>query len=107
MQRINSLVKHEVRKGLCNKFDGKCAYCRKDIGMRGTVDHYIPQALGGTNAKGNLRWCCTECNGLKGDMPPEQWEQRMPEPIKVRSKSEQRMAAHRIIAERVAEARHA
>lgn len=47
--------------------------------MRGTVDHYVPQALGGSNARSNLRWACARCNTLKADMPPEEWEQRIPE----------------------------
>jgi hypothetical protein len=78
VKRINSMVKYELRKALCNKFNGRCAYCDRPIGMKGTVDHYIPQALGGTNAKSNLRWCCLTCNGLKSDMHPDEWEKRVP-----------------------------
>lgn len=75
MKRINSMVKHELRKALCNAFGGLCAYCKRAIGMKGTVDHYLPQALGGTNARENLRWCCLGCNGEKADMEPAEWEQ--------------------------------
>lgn len=32
-----------------------------------TIDHIIPRSKGGTNAKGNLRWVCFECNQLKAD----------------------------------------
>ncbi|MDP3139814.1 MAG: HNH endonuclease [Burkholderiaceae bacterium] len=63
---------------LCNAFDGRCAYCRAYVGMKGTVDHYLPQALGGTNARPNLKWCCQACNNLKGDMTPDEWDQVRP-----------------------------
>lgn len=78
MKRINSIVKHELRKSLCNKYGGKCSYCGTPVGMAGTVDHYMPQALGGTNDRENLRWCCIECNRDKADMHPQEWEQRIP-----------------------------
>jgi 5-methylcytosine-specific restriction endonuclease McrA len=77
VKRINSIVKHELRKALCNAYGGLCAYCCRQVGMQGTVDRYLPQALGGTNARENLRWCCNECNGEKADMHPGEWEQRI------------------------------
>lgn len=45
--------------------------------MRGTIDHYLPQALGGTNEWDNLRWCCNECNGLKAAMSPQEWATKL------------------------------
>jgi 5-methylcytosine-specific restriction endonuclease McrA len=78
MKRINSGDKRRLRVSLCNAFDGRCAYCNTYVGMKGTVDHYLPQALGGTNARPNLRWCCATCNNLKDDMHPLEWEQVMP-----------------------------
>ncbi len=58
MQRINSADKRRLRSWLCDKHGGRCCYCGKTVGGAGTVDHYLPQALGGTNAKPNLRWAC-------------------------------------------------
>lgn len=92
MKRINSIVKHELRKSLCNKFGGKCAYCERQIGMRGTIDHYLPQVLGGTNERGNLRWCCPECNIAKADLHPDEWEQRRPVPVASTTKADRRIA---------------
>lgn len=82
MKRINSADKRQLRENLFQHAGGRCAYCNVRTGLRrGTVDHYLPQALGGTNERGNLRWCCVSCNQAKGDMPPEEWEQRRPEPV--------------------------
>lgn len=89
---INNMVKFELRKALCNLYRGLCAYCGRHIGMRGTVDHYVPKALGGTNERSNLRWCCFECNRDKADMPPEEWQQRIPQRRAAETKSQRRIA---------------
>lgn len=92
MRRINSMKKYDMRVSLCAKFGGRCAYCNRAVGMRnGTIDHYMPQALGGTNAGENLRWCCFSCNQLKGDMHPDEWAQHMPEPVVDDSKARRRI----------------
>lgn len=50
-----------------------CCYCgRNDVPM--TVDHYLPQALGGETTVDNLRTSCRKCNKRKGDMKPQDWE---------------------------------
>lgn len=82
MKRINSIDKRHLRHSLFQAFGGRCAYCNVRTGLKaGTVDHYLPQALGGTNERGNLRWCCVGCNTAKADMHPDEWEQRRPEPV--------------------------
>lgn len=78
MKRINSAEKRELRRELCLQFDGRCAYCTRHVGMKGTVDHYMPQSLGGTNARANLRWSCAACNNAKDDMHPDEWERVRP-----------------------------
>lgn len=78
MQRINSADKRRLRSWLCDKHGGRCCYCGKTVGGAGTVDHYLPQALGGTNAKPNLRWACRPCNQQKGQMHPDEWDRRPP-----------------------------
>ena len=37
-----------------------------------TVDHFHPQAKGGTNALDNLLYCCVRCNQYKADYWPTQ-----------------------------------
>jgi 5-methylcytosine-specific restriction endonuclease McrA len=50
-----------------------CQYCGKD-GLASlenwhdsTVDHFIPQKLGGTDQLNNLKTSCGYCNAIKGD----------------------------------------
>ena len=79
MKRINSHERRLVRENLCNRYGGRCAYCNTPTGRRvGTVDHYLPEALGGTNAARNLRWSCLACNNAKGCMHPNEWEEKRP-----------------------------
>lgn len=62
-----------------NTSNGKpCPYCKrtmnsKDFHLRPTWDHVIPVSRGG-RAK---IVCCNKCNGIKGNMLPDQWEAYM------------------------------
>lgn len=79
MKRINSNDRRLVRQSLCNRYGGHCAYCNTPTGLRaGTVDHYMPEALGGMNDRPNLRWACWDCNQAKKDMHPAEWERVRP-----------------------------
>jgi hypothetical protein len=54
---------------------GACEYCRvteTDSGGPLTVDHFHPQARGGTDDPGNLLYCCWRCNLYKADFWPAQ-----------------------------------
>jgi len=54
---------------------GFCPYCRRkmsdegDWDRRPSVDHVVPRSKGGKEKV----WCCTKCNGMKGDMLPDEW----------------------------------
>jgi 5-methylcytosine-specific restriction endonuclease McrA len=68
-----------TRRDVHDFFGGKCVYCGVHVGLkRGTVDHYVPKVLGGTNERSNLRWCCAPCNQAKGSLPPQEWERIRP-----------------------------
>ena len=68
-----------VRRIISDRHKGRCAYCQVFVGLKaGSLDHYMPKALGGTNAQSNLRWACRACNQLKGDMHPDEWVPRVP-----------------------------
>jgi len=45
-----------------------CTYCGAGIedGIIFTLDHLVPQELGGTNGSKNLVTCCKSCNSSKG-----------------------------------------
>lgn len=50
-----------------------CYYCERefDENLTKTRDHIIPLCKGGVNAQINLVYCCSECNGFKGGLMPE------------------------------------
>lgn len=105
MRNINSEEKRRLRAELCRKAGGKCEYCRASIGMAGTVDHHMPQAKGGTNARSNLRWCCRFCNKVKGAMTPAEWEEFIPVmKLQARMPERDRMDLLNTIARRAREA---
>lgn len=46
---------------------------RQHLVRRGTIDHVIPQAHGGTHELGNLRILCYDCNNERGTKPIHQF----------------------------------
>jgi 5-methylcytosine-specific restriction endonuclease McrA len=55
------------RKAIYIRDDLACVYCKDDIndGIEFTLDHVIPQELGGSNAATNLVTACKKCNSQK------------------------------------------
>lgn len=50
---------------------GRCAYCRTNIKRSSRhVDHIVPLALGGSNARTNIQIACPSCNRSKGAKDP-------------------------------------
>ena len=56
------------RKAIYIRDELTCVYCNKGIedGIIFTLDHLIPQDLGGGNESTNLVTCCKSCNSTKG-----------------------------------------
>lgn len=55
----------------------RCAYCglsEVEAGGELTVDHFVPQAHGGTDTPENLVYACHACNTSKGDL----WDDSKP-----------------------------
>lgn len=108
MKGVNSHDRRDIRKNLCDKYGARCAYCEVSTGLRtGTVDHYVPSALGGTNEFTNLRWSCFDCNHQKGDMSPQEWEQNKPAPRREETRQEKRARLLAGLAQRKHETAHA
>ena len=65
-----------VRNHLINKDGNKCKICKKTFThMRDiTIDHIVPLSKGGTYDILNLQLACFNCNNVKGDMTPEEFE---------------------------------
>ncbi len=53
----------------------KCHWCFVPVKSRYHVDHIIPLALGGSNAKGNICISCAPCNLKKHAKHPIAWAQ--------------------------------
>jgi 5-methylcytosine-specific restriction endonuclease McrA len=71
-----------MRAYVWEHYRGHCCYCTRRLRRsEATVDHYVPQALGGNNARSNLRLACWKCNNEKADTPPHLWVPRVaPQP---------------------------
>jgi hypothetical protein len=57
-----------------------CTYCQRTmilnhIHLKPTRDHHMPKARGGWNSP--IIPACGQCNEIKGDMLPEQWQRFM------------------------------
>ncbi len=56
---------YEVRQYLLEKFQHRCAYCRKtNVPLQ--VEHTLPRTRGGSNRVSNLTMACKPCNDAKG-----------------------------------------
>ena len=56
----------EKRREVFERDNWICFYCGEKVNEKNaTLDHYIPQHLGGENSKSNLKTCCLLCNSIK------------------------------------------
>jgi hypothetical protein len=64
------LTRPEQREALRRLYNFRCGYCGVSeihSGAELTVDHVQPRLQGGTDAVGNLVYCCHACNEYKGN----------------------------------------
>ena len=58
---------------------GRCHYCRRRMvrgglhGLAPTIDHRVPRARGGANARANLVAACRACNEAKGPLTEDEF----------------------------------
>jgi len=72
-----------------------CYYCKNEMDeFSRTVDHLIPESRGGIRANKNKLYCCGDCNKLKGDMTPEEFERALNSMIRLESKGHKRRASY-------------
>jgi hypothetical protein len=63
-----SKIPDGLRTEIITQFGYRCAYCQTQqqiSGVRLTVDHIVPESLGGTTEKRNLCLACWDCNLYK------------------------------------------
>lgn len=61
-------ISEPLRLSIAQQFKSRCAYCQTQqqiSGVRLTVDHIVPEALGGKTEKNNLCLACWDCNLYK------------------------------------------
>lgn len=66
-------ISTETRAAVRTAYDGRCGYCgvhETSVGGELEVDHFHPQAAGGSDDVENLVYACTACNRFKGDYAP-------------------------------------
>lgn len=64
-------VSKRLRFEVLRRDNHTCYYCgRKPPEVELTIDHVLPQALGGTDEATNLVTCCKECNSGKTSIAP-------------------------------------
>lgn len=66
-------VSTETRALVRAAFGGRCGYCgvsETSVGGELEMDHFHPQAAGGSDDIENLVYACTACNRFKGDYAP-------------------------------------
>lgn len=59
-----------LRQAVADHFDHRCCYCftsEQIVGAEFTIDHIVPQSLGGASTEDNLCLACWRCNLIKRD----------------------------------------
>jgi hypothetical protein len=79
------LIRPEQRAALRRLYNFRCGYCGVsdvDSGAELTVDHFQPRSQGGTDAGGNLVYCCHACNEYKGSYSQPETLERILHPLR-------------------------
>jgi len=79
------LIRPAQREALRRLYNFRCGYCgvsEVDRGAELTVDHFQPRSQGGTDAVGNLVYCCHACNEYKGNYYQPETLERILHPLR-------------------------
>lgn len=69
-------IKKKDREIAYNKYNGHCAYCGKEIEIKGMqIDHIIPVRKGGKDILANFNPACCRCNHYKRTYDIEQFRE--------------------------------
>jgi hypothetical protein len=79
------LIRPAQREALRRIYNFRCGYygvSEVDSGAELTVDHFQPRSQGGTDAVGNLVYCCHACNEYKGNYYQPETLERILHPLR-------------------------
>ena len=79
------MIRPEQRAALRRLYNFRCGYCdvsEVDSGAELTIDHFQPRSQGGTDAVGNLVYCCHACNEYKGNYYQPEASERILHPLR-------------------------
>ncbi len=65
-----SVIPDALQQQVAERSQHRCSYCQSQqrvMGVSLTIDHIVPQSLGGTSDLDNLCLACWDCNLIKGD----------------------------------------
>jgi len=62
------------RNSIKEKWNNQCAYCGSKENL--SIDHIVPQSLGGNDHITNVLCACVKCNNSKGHEKWDQWFSR-------------------------------
>jgi hypothetical protein len=71
-RRTPGVVTAAMRRAIWDRDHDTCLYCGAVAGAL-TVDHVVPQMIGGAHTPANLVTACAECNSLRGACPLDLW----------------------------------
>jgi len=75
-----------VKRSLWRQQKGRCHYCQQRLQREdraqhnfATLDHVVPKSILpiGVHLNDNFVLACSRCNAEKGDLLPEEWNQRV------------------------------
>lgn len=70
-----------ARADLFRRKRGRCEYCSVQMRFEdSTLDHWVPQLMGGKSQRNNLVLACRDCNNKKASMTPWEWMTRNKQP---------------------------
>lgn len=72
----SQLLRPEKRQRIYARDGWRCVWCKRhasESGVKLTIDHFMPRALGGDNATENMLTACSRCNSERQDRPAIGW----------------------------------
>ena len=74
LNNIRRKISKQEKEAFFKVYDGRCAWCEKEVGKNFEIDHVIPFSKKGSCELENLVLSCKKCNSIKGaKLVPQQY----------------------------------